>query len=144
MIETPRAALLARSIARRADFLSLGTNDLTALVWGLSRDDAERHLLPAYQDIGLLAESPFARLDIEGVGALARQVADEAKAVRPDIRLGVCGEQAADEEAVRFFAEAGFDYVSCVAPRVPLARLAAAQAAMAPGAAPAPAAEEGR
>lgn len=144
MIETPRAALLARSIARRSDFLSLGTNDLTALVWGLSRDDAERHLLPAYQDIGLLAESPFARLDIEGVGALARQVADEAKAVRPDIRLGVCGEQATDEAAVRFFAEAGFDYVSCVAPRVPLARLASAQAAMAPAAAPSPAAEEGR
>jgi pyruvate,orthophosphate dikinase len=135
MIETPRAALLARSIARRVDFLSLGTNDLTALVWGLSRDDAEQHLLPAYQDIGLLAESPFARLDTEVVGALACQVAEEARAVRPDIMLGVCGEQAADAAAVRFFAEAGFDYVSCAAPRVPLARLAAARAAVAPGAA---------
>ena len=146
MIETPRAALLARSIARRVDFLSLGTNDLTALVWGLSRDDAERHLLPAYQDIGLLAESPFARLDIEGVGALARQVACEARTVCPDIRLGVCGEQAADAAAVRFFAEAGFDYVSCAAPRIPLARLAAAaaQAAMTQGAAPAPVTGEER
>ncbi|MER7786962.1 putative PEP-binding protein [Streptomyces sp. NPDC097640] len=134
MIETPRAALLARSIARRADSLSLGTNDLTALVWGLSRDDAERHLLPAYQDLGLLAESPFARLDLEVVGALARRVADEARAVRPDITLGACGEQAADAAAVRFFAEAGFDHVSCAPPRIPLARLAAARAAVAEGA----------
>ncbi|MFD3920831.1 putative PEP-binding protein [Streptomyces sp. NPDC058595] len=131
MIETPRAALLAGSIARRADSLSLGTNDLTALVWGLSRDDAEQHLLPAYQDVGLLAESPFARLDVEAVGTLARMVAAEARAVRPDITLGVCGEQAADAAAVRFFAEAGFDHVSCAPPRIPLARLAAARAAVA-------------
>ncbi|MER5435779.1 putative PEP-binding protein [Streptomyces sp. NPDC002588] len=135
MIETPRAALLAGSIARRADSLSLGTNDLTALVWGLSRDDAEQHLLPAYQDVGLLVESPFARLDVEAVGTLARQVAAEARAVRPDITLGVCGEQAADAAAVRFFAEAGFDHVSCAPPRIPLARLAAARAAVAQGAA---------
>lgn len=131
MIETPRAALLAGSIARRADSLSLGTNDLTALVWGLSRDDAERHLLPAYEEVGLLPESPFARLDVEAVGTLARQVAAEARAVRPDITLGVCGEQAADAAAVRFFAEAGFDHVSCAPPRIPLARLAAARAAVA-------------
>jgi pyruvate,orthophosphate dikinase len=133
MIETPRAALLARSIACRTDFLSVGTNDLTALVWGLSRDDAERELLPAYQNLGLLTESPFARLDFEVVGALARRVAHEARAVRPDITLGVCGEQAADPAAVRFFAEAGFDHVSCAVPRVPLARLAAARAAVAAG-----------
>ncbi|MFJ8002525.1 putative PEP-binding protein [Streptomyces sp. NPDC096310] len=131
MIETPRAALLARSIARRADSLSLGTNDLTALVWGLSRDDAEKYLLPAYQDMGLIAESPFARLDVEAVGTLARQVAEEARAVHPDITLGVCGEQAADAAAVRFFTEAGFDHISCAPPRVPLARLAAARAALA-------------
>ncbi|MFE9765018.1 putative PEP-binding protein [Streptomyces sp. NPDC005808] len=144
MIETPRAALLAGSIARRADSLSLGTNDLTALVWGLSRDDAEQHLLPAYQDLGLLAESPFARLDVEAVGTLARQVAAEARAVRPDITLGVCGEQAADAAAVRFFAEAGFDHVSCAPPRIPLARLAAARAAVAPGAADVHSAGAGR
>ncbi len=131
MIETPRAALLAGSIARRADSLSLGTNDLTALVWGLSRDDAEQYLLPAYQDLGLIPASPFARLDVEAVGALARQVATEARAVRPDITLGVCGEQAADADAVRFFAEAGFDHISCAPPRIPLARLAAARAAVA-------------
>ncbi|MEU4981821.1 putative PEP-binding protein [Streptomyces sp. NPDC021969] len=130
MIETPRAALLARPLARRADFLSLGTNDLTALVWGLSRDDAEHHLLPAYQDLGLLDTSPFARLDVEAVGLLARRVADDARAVRPGITLGVCGEQAADESAVRFFAEAGYDHVSCAPPRIPLARLAAARAAL--------------
>ncbi|WP_306321917.1 MULTISPECIES: putative PEP-binding protein [unclassified Streptomyces] len=135
MIETPRAALLARSIARRADSLSLGTNDLTALVWGLSRDDAEHQLLPAYQDLGLITESPFARLDVEAVGALARQVADEARAVRPDITLGVCGEHTADTAAVRFFTEAGFDYISCTPPRIPQARLAAARAALAQGAA---------
>ncbi|MFF7341858.1 putative PEP-binding protein [Streptomyces sp. NPDC008163] len=142
MIETPRAALLASSIARHADFLSLGTNDLTALVWGLSRDDAERHLLPAYQNIGLLAESPFALLDVEAVGELARRVVHDARAVRPGMRLGVCGEQAADAVAVRFFAEAGFDYVSCAPPRVPLARLAAAQAAGCRGADHATATEE--
>ncbi|GAA5016876.1 putative PEP-binding protein [Streptomyces siamensis] len=135
MIETPRAALLARSLARRADFLCLGTNDLTALVWGLSRDDAEQHLLPAYQDMGLLDASPFARLDVEAVGTLARQVADEARAVHPDITLGVCGEQAADETAVRFFAEAGYHHISCAPPRIPLARLAAARAAAAQDAA---------
>ncbi|MET9352673.1 putative PEP-binding protein [Streptomyces sp. NPDC006617] len=135
MIETPRAALLARSLARRSDFLSLGTNDLTALVWGLSRDDAERHMLPAYQDLGLLDTSPFARLDVEAVGLLARRVADDARAVRPGITLGVCGEQAADESAVRFFAEAGYDHVSCAPPRIPLARLAAARAALPPEAA---------
>ncbi|MBL1101023.1 putative PEP-binding protein [Streptomyces coffeae] len=144
MIETPRAALLTRSIARRADSLSLGTNDLTALVWGLSRDDAEQHLLPAYQDMGLLAASPFALLDVEAVGTLARQVADEARAVRPDITLGVCGEQAADAAAVRFFAEAGFDHISCSPPRVPLVRLAAARAALAHGAADMHRAEAGR
>ncbi len=144
MIETPRAALLAGPIARRADSLSLGTNDLTALVWGLSRDDAEQHVLPAYQDIGLLTTSPFAQLDTEVVGALARQVADQARAVRPGITLGVCGEQAADAAAVRFFAEAGFDHVSCAAPRVPLARLAAARASVAEGAADAHARGERR
>ncbi|MGW2022443.1 putative PEP-binding protein [Streptomyces decoyicus] len=144
MIETPRAALLAGPIARRADSLSLGTNDLTALVWGLSRDDAEQHVLPAYQDLGLLTASPFAQLDTEVVGALARQVADQARAVRPGITLGVCGEQAADAAAVRFFAEAGFDHVSCAVPRVPLARLAAARAAVAEDAADTHAKGEGR
>ncbi|HEX6342588.1 putative PEP-binding protein [Umezawaea sp.] len=127
MVETPRAALLAGRLAERVDALSLGTNDLTALVWGLSRDDADRHLLPAYRDLGLVEHSPFERLDLDGVGAVIRQVVRDARAVRPDIRIGVCGEQAAESSAVRFLAEVGVDHISCAAPRVPLARLLAAR-----------------
>jgi pyruvate,orthophosphate dikinase len=127
MVETPRAALLAARLAERVDSISLGTNDLTALLWGLSRDDADRQLLPAYQDLGVVEHSPFERLDLDGVGAVIQQVVRDARGVRPDIRIGVCGEQAAEASAVRFLAAAGVDYISCVAPRVPLVRLVAAQ-----------------
>ncbi|MFC4857312.1 putative PEP-binding protein [Actinophytocola glycyrrhizae] len=127
MIETPRAALLASRLAERVDAISLGTNDLTALMWGLSRDDADRHLLPAYRDLGVVERSPFERLDIEGVGALIRQVIRDARKVRPGIRIGVCGEQSAEPSAVSFLVAAGVDHISCAAPRIPLVRLAAAR-----------------
>jgi pyruvate,orthophosphate dikinase len=127
MVETPRAALLAGRLAERVDAISLGTNDLTALLWGLSRDDADRQLVPAYRDLGVLAHSPFERLDVDGVGQMIRQVVRDARAVRPDIRIGVCGEQAAEPDAVRFLTAAGVDHISCAAPRIPLVRLAAAR-----------------
>ncbi|WP_433651510.1 putative PEP-binding protein [Micromonospora zamorensis] len=127
MIETPRAALLAARLAERVDAISLGTNDLTALLWGLSRDDADRQLLPAYRDLGVVEHSPFERLDLDGVGTVIRQVVRDAREIRPDIRIGVCGEQAAEASAVSFLAAVGVDYISCAAPRVPLVRLAAAR-----------------
>jgi pyruvate,orthophosphate dikinase len=131
MIETPRAALLAAQLATRVDAMSIGTNDLTALVWGLSRDDAERHLLPAYRDLGVVARSPFEELDVDGVGLVIRRVVRDARRARAGIRIGVCGEQAAEASAVRFLTRVGVDYVSCAVPQVPLARLAAARAATA-------------
>src|SRR6266511_3379978 len=127
MIETPRAALMAGRLASRLDTISLGTNDLTALLWGLSRDDADRALLPAYQELGLIDQSPFEQLDIDGVGAIIQQVVRDARAARPDIQIGVCGEQAAAESAVRFLAELDIDYISCASPRIPLVRLVGAQ-----------------
>ncbi|HEX8346511.1 MAG TPA: putative PEP-binding protein, partial [Actinoplanes sp.] len=127
MVETPRAALLAGRLAERVDALSLGTNDLTALLWGLSRDDADRHLLPAYRDLGVVEHSPFHRLDLDGVGQVIRQVVRDARGVRPSIQIGVCGEQVTEPEAVGFLATAGVDYISCSAPRIPLVRLAAAR-----------------
>ncbi|UOX90704.1 PEP-utilizing enzyme [Amycolatopsis sp. FBCC-B4732] len=125
MIETPRAALLAGDLARRCDFLSFGTNDLSALVWGLSRDDAENELIPRYQRLGVLDESPFSRLDVAGVGHLIRHAVSAARAAEPAIGIGVCGEHAADPDSLRFFTEVGVDYVSCAAQAVPVARYAA-------------------
>jgi pyruvate,orthophosphate dikinase len=127
MIETPRAALMAGRLAARLDAISLGTNDLTAMLWGLSRDDADRALLPAYQELGLIEHSPFERLDVEGVGAVIEQVVRDARAARSDIKIGICGEQAATESAVRFLAELDIDYISCSPPRIPLVRLVGAQ-----------------
>jgi pyruvate, orthophosphate dikinase len=128
MIETPRAALLAADLARRADFLSVGTNDLTALVWGMSRDDAESELLPAYGDLGVIAASPFGQLDQAGVGELIRQAITEARRVKPAMTVGVCGEHAAEPAAVRAFTRLGVDYVSCAPPLVPGTIFAAARA----------------
>lgn len=131
MIETPRAALLAGPIAARCDFLSLGTNDLSALVWGLSRDDAEAELLPRYRELGVLAQSPFERLDVTGAGALIRAAVTDARARHPDIPVGVCGEHGAEPSALQFFAELGVNYVSCVPSAIPLIRFAAARLARA-------------
>ncbi|MCH8950811.1 MAG: pyruvate, phosphate dikinase [Proteobacteria bacterium] len=127
MIETPRAALRAGEIADQADFLSFGTNDLTQLVFGLSRDDAGR-FIPDYVAQGVYSHDPFHTLDLEGVGEIMRIATERARAHRPDIPIGLCGEHGGDPESIRFCEESGFDYVSCSPFRVPIARLAAAQA----------------
>ncbi|WP_238431443.1 putative PEP-binding protein [Streptomyces cavernae] len=133
MIETPRAALLAAELAEHAEFFSFGTNDLTQLTYGFSRDDVERQVLAVYRDRGLLAASPFARLDPHGVGALVALAAERARSVRPDIKLGVCGEHGGDPESIAFCDGLGLDYVSCSAHRVPVARMAAAHSALGAG-----------
>ncbi|WNZ13428.1 putative PEP-binding protein [Streptomyces sp. 11x1] len=130
MIETPRAALLAGELAEHAEFFSFGTNDLTQLTYGFSRDDVERQVLVSYQERGLLTASPFARLDPHGVGALIRLAAEQARDVRPGIKLGVCGEHGGDPESIAFCDDLGLDYVSCSAHRVPVARMAAAHSAL--------------
>lgn len=129
MVETPRAALLADKLAATAEFLSFGTNDLTQLTYGFSRDDVERSVLEPYVSDGLLAASPFARLDPDGVGALIEIAADKARAARPGIKLGLCGEHGGDPDSIELCHRIGLDYVSCSPGRVPVARLAAGQAA---------------
>ncbi|MEV5952459.1 putative PEP-binding protein [Streptomyces sp. NPDC051987] len=130
MIETPRAALLAGELAEHAEFFSFGTNDLTQLTYGFSRDDVERQVLASYQERGFLTASPFARLDPHGVGALVALAAERARSVRPGIKLGVCGEHGGDPESIAFCDGLGLDYVSCSAHRVPVARMAAAHSAL--------------
>ncbi|RZL64303.1 MAG: pyruvate, phosphate dikinase, partial [Rhodococcus sp. (in: high G+C Gram-positive bacteria)] len=130
MIETPRAALLAAPLAAEAQFLSFGTNDLTQLTYGFSRDDVEKTMLAHYLEHGLLTDSPFAVLDRDGVGALVSLAADNARSVRPDVKLGVCGEHGGDPESIAFLDSVGLHYVSCSPRRVPVARLAAAHAAL--------------
>ncbi|WP_338900159.1 putative PEP-binding protein [Streptomyces sp. TG1A-60] len=130
MIETPRAALLAGELAEHAEFFSFGTNDLTQLTYGFSRDDVERQVLASYQERGFLTASPFARLDPHGVGALVALAAERARSVRPGIKLGVCGEHGGDPESIAFCDDLGLDYVSCSAHRVPVARMAAAHSAL--------------
>ncbi len=129
MIELPRAALRAGDIAETAEFFSFGTNDLTQTVFGLSRDDAAS-FLGAYQRLGILEHDPFVTLDAEGVGELVRLAAERGRAVRPGLKLGICGEHGGDPASIRFCQEVGLDYVSCSPYRVPIARLAAAQAAL--------------
>jgi len=129
MIETPRACLRAGDIARTADFLSFGTNDLTQMLYGLSRDDAGR-FIPDYVAQGVFAHDPFHRIDEEGVGEIISIATERARAVKPDISIGLCGEHGADPHSVDFCERAGFDYVSCSPYRVPIARLAAAQATL--------------
>ncbi|MFF3744275.1 pyruvate, phosphate dikinase [Streptomyces kronopolitis] len=128
MIELPRAALTAGSIARHADFFSFGTNDLTQTTWGLSRDDAEASFLPAYLAQGICDASPFETLDLEGVGRLVSIALEEGRATRPDLSVGVCGEHGGDPASIHFFDAAGLDYVSCSPYRVPIARLEAGRA----------------
>jgi pyruvate,orthophosphate dikinase len=135
MVETPRAALIAGELAEIADFLSFGTNDLTQLTYGFSRDDVEAQLLTAYMDKGLLPISPFARLDPDGVGALVRTAVEAARRAKPTIKLGICGEHGGDPASIELCDRLGLDYVSCSSSRVPGARLAAAQSAVQHGAA---------
>ncbi|HWA44705.1 MAG TPA: putative PEP-binding protein, partial [Hypericibacter adhaerens] len=129
MIELPRAALLAGEIAKAAEFFSFGTNDLTQTTYGLSRDDAAR-FLQAYERKGLLPQDPFVTLDPQGVGELVRIASERGRKTRPNLKLGICGEHGGDPASIRFCAEVGLDYVSCSPYRVPIARLAAAQAAL--------------
>jgi pyruvate, orthophosphate dikinase len=129
MIELPRAALLANELAEVSQFFSFGTNDLTQATLGLSRDDAGR-FLPAYVEAGILPKDPFVTLDQAGVGMLVKTAVERGKKARPDLKLGICGEHGGDPESVRFFHDAGLAYVSCSPFRVPIARLAAAQAAL--------------
>jgi pyruvate,orthophosphate dikinase len=131
MIETPRAALIAGDIARESDFFSFGTNDLTQMTYGFSRDDAEGKFLRWYVEQGILPADPFATIDPEGVGALVSMAVDSGRQARPGIELGICGEHGGDPASVAFCHRAGLDYVSCSPYRVPVARLAAAQAALA-------------
>jgi pyruvate,orthophosphate dikinase len=132
MIELPRAALRAKEIAETAEFFSFGTNDLTQTTFGISRDDSAR-FLTEYQRLGLIEQDPFVSLDTSGVGELIEIAATRGRQSRPDIKLGICGEHGGDPASIRFCADAGLDYVSCSPYRVPIARLAAAQAALSPG-----------
>ncbi len=129
MIELPRAALIADAIAGHADFFSFGTNDLTQTTFGLSRDDAGK-FLPSYVEQGILPKDPFVSIDIDGVGALVRIAAEKGRAVKPKLKLGICGEHGGDPASITFCDQVGLDYVSCSPYRVPVARLAAAQAAL--------------
>jgi pyruvate,orthophosphate dikinase len=129
MIEVPRAALTAGQIAGAAEFFSFGTNDLTQMGWGFSRDDVEAAFFSTYLDKGIFGVSPFESLDVEGVGRLVRIAVEEGRAARPDLKIGVCGEHGGDPDSVHFFHEAGLDYVSCSPFRVPVARLEAGRAA---------------
>jgi pyruvate, orthophosphate dikinase len=131
MIETPRAALVADEIAEVADFFSFGTNDLTQMTFGFSRDDIEGRFMPRYLELKLLPSNPFETIDVEGVGALVRTAVEAGRRTRPDLKLGICGEHGGDPASVAFCHEVGLDYVSCSPYRVPLARLAAAHAALA-------------
>ncbi|MGH9248537.1 MAG: pyruvate, phosphate dikinase [Acidimicrobiales bacterium] len=128
MIETPRAALCADEIAQVADFFSFGTNDLTQMTFGFSRDDVEARMMPAYLALGLLRRNPFESIDENGVGDLVKTAVERGRSTNPKIKLGVCGEHGGDPASIAFFQRVGLDYVSCSPFRVPVARLAAAQA----------------
>jgi pyruvate,orthophosphate dikinase len=130
MIELPRAALTADKIAGSAEFFSFGTNDLTQMTWGFSRDDVEASFFSTYLEHGVFPVSPFESLDIEGVGALVKKAVDLGRATRPDLHLGVCGEHGGDPRSVHFFDDVGLDYVSCSPFRVPVARLEAGRSAV--------------
>ena len=131
MIEVPRAALRADDIAAEADFFSFGTNDLTQTTLAFSRDDAEGKFLTRYLEDGVLERNPFEVLDVDGVGDLMRIAVERGRAAKPELKLGICGEHGGDPRSIAFCEELGLDYVSCSPFRVPLARLAAAQATLA-------------
>ncbi|MBR2748513.1 MAG: pyruvate, phosphate dikinase, partial [Firmicutes bacterium] len=129
MVEVPRAALTADEIAEEAEFFSFGTNDMTQMTLGFSRDDTA-DLVNTYVDKGLLEEDPFKTIDVDGVGKIVEMAVKLGKQTRPNIKLGVCGEHGGDPKSVEFFHKIGLNYVSCSPFRVPVARLAAAQAAI--------------
>jgi pyruvate,orthophosphate dikinase len=128
MIETPRAALRADDLAEVSDFFSFGTNDLTQMTFGFSRDDIESRMMPAYLEAGLLQRNPFESIDKNGVGELVQLAAQRGRSVNRGMKMGVCGEHGGDPESIAFFYKAGLNYVSCSPYRVPIARLSAAQA----------------
>ena len=130
MIEVPRAALTADRLATEADFFSFGTNDLTQMTWGFSRDDVEAAFFPTYLAQGIFSLSPFESLDTEGVGALVASAVAKGRGVRPDLHVGVCGEHGGDPASIHFFESAGLDYVSCSPYRLPVARLESARAVL--------------
>ena len=129
MIEVPRAALVADKIARTAEFFSFGTNDMTQMAFGYSRDDAGK-FLAQYIDRNVLSADPFQSLDQEGVGQLVEMGVQRGRSTRPNLKIGICGEHGGDPDSIDFFHRVGLDYVSCSPYRVPIARLAAAQAEM--------------
>jgi len=129
MIELPRACITSDEIAAHADFYSFGTNDLTQTVYGLSRDDAGR-FLPAYVENGILKEDPFVTIDQEGVGAFMRMAVEKGRKVKKNLKMGICGEHGGEAKSVEFCHQIGLEYVSCSPFRVPVARFAAAQAAL--------------
>src|SRR5438132_1159251 len=130
MIEVPRGALVAGDIAEFTEFFSFSTNDLTQTVFGYSRDDAEGKFLVHYLEAGILRDNPFQTLDREGVGRLMRMAVEEGRRARPALKVGICGEHGGDPRSVEFCHQIGLDYVSCSPFRIPVARLAAAQAAI--------------
>ncbi|HYB14032.1 MAG TPA: putative PEP-binding protein, partial [Streptosporangiaceae bacterium] len=133
MIEVPRAAVTAGPIAGSAEFFSFGTNDLTQMTWGFSRDDVEGAFFSKYIELGIFGVSPFETIDRDGVGRLVDIAVREGRAARPDLHVGVCGEHGGDPDSVHFFHQVGLDYVSCSPFRVPIARLEAGRAALAGG-----------
>ena len=130
MIELPRACMIAGLIAAHADFFSFGTNDLTQAGIGLSRDDVEAQIIPRYMEEKILDRSPFQTLDGPGIGRLVRIATGRGRNARPELKLGICGEHGGDPDSIAFFDELGLDYVSCSPFRLPVARVAAAQAAL--------------
>ena len=129
MIEVPRGALTADEIANTAEFFSFGTNDLTQTGLGMSRDDAGS-FLGKYKDLDIMPQNPFASIDTAGVGQLVEIGANKGRSANSKIKLGICGEHGGDPQSIQFFHKVGLNYVSCSPPRVPVARLAAAQAAL--------------
>jgi pyruvate,orthophosphate dikinase len=130
MIEVVRACMRAESLAEVAEFFSFGTNDLTQATFSFSREDAENKFLPMYNEKGILQDNPFEVLDVKGVGRLMQLAMEWGRSNRPNLEVGICGEHGGHPASIRFCHELGLDYVSCSAPRVPIARLAAAQAAI--------------
>jgi pyruvate,orthophosphate dikinase len=133
MIEVVRACMRAESLAEEAEFFSFGTNDLTQATFSFSREDAENKFLPLYNQSGILQDNPFEVLDVKGVGKLMQLAVSWGKDTRPGLHVGICGEHGGHPSSIKFCHDAGLDYVSCSAPRVPVARLAAAHAALRAG-----------